>query len=112
MANLKNLKPFTGANDPRRSNGRPKGIPNAKTRWNKILKLLQEKENPVTGEMESLTVLEQIDAQLFMQALKGNVLAIDKIYDRLEGKVPLQQDDPEKMDIKFEFTNKVPEPKE
>ncbi|MBA3723948.1 MAG: hypothetical protein H0W89_03565 [Candidatus Levybacteria bacterium] len=31
MANIQNLKPFSGADDPRRHNGRPKGAKNLKT---------------------------------------------------------------------------------
>jgi len=40
MANEQNLKPFTGADDPRRMNGRPKGVKNLAT----IIRELENEE--------------------------------------------------------------------
>jgi hypothetical protein len=83
---LDNLIPFSGADDPRRSNGRPKGIPNTKTRLQRILNLIEKHKNPVTGEMEDFTVAELLDLQQIIKARKGDTKAYSLLMDRLEGK--------------------------
>jgi hypothetical protein len=79
MANEQNLKPFTGADDPRRMNGRPKGRKNLATLireleeedfdWSKIPKLSDEaKEN-----LKSIgSPLKAIVLVATTQALTGN----------------------------------------
>jgi hypothetical protein len=57
------------------------------------LHLIQYTENLVTGRIEELTILEQMDLALIAKALKGNVAAYSEILDRLEGK-PKQNKDP------------------
>lgn len=66
--------------------GKPKGIPNAKTRYQRILTLLEDVKNPVTGELEKFTVMEVIDMKMMMKARNGDLQAYKEIMDRLEGK--------------------------
>lgn len=72
--------------------GRPPGIPNAKTRYKRLLELVTKKANPVTGEMEEFTQLELMDMAVFSKALKGDLNAYKEIMDRLEGR-PSQEVD-------------------
>ena len=67
--------------------GRGKGVPNSKTRMKRFLELIQTKNNPITGEKESLSIAEQMDLVLMQRALKGDIKAYQEIYDRFEGKV-------------------------
>jgi len=85
MANEQNLIPAKKG-EVRNPNGRPKGLPNAKTRYKRLLELVTEKANPVTGEMEEFTQLELMDMAIFSKALKGDIRAYTEIIDRLEGK--------------------------
>jgi hypothetical protein len=72
--------------------GRPKGIPNSKQRFLRLLELTQKKKNPVTGEIEEFTVAEQMDMAIISKALKGDINAYKEILDRLEGKSKSQID--------------------
>jgi hypothetical protein len=83
--NPQNLKPFKKgqSGNPK---GYPKGVPNSATRYKRILGLIQKKRNFLTGEMEDLTVAEQMDMGIIKKALGGDVIAYREIMDRLEGK--------------------------
>jgi ribosome-binding protein aMBF1 (putative translation factor) len=85
MANPQNLKPFTGADDPRRGH-KPKGVPHSKTRLKRLLELTEDLKNPITGEVEGFTVAEQLDLAQIIKARKGDTRAYDSLLDRLEGK--------------------------
>lgn len=67
-------------------NGRPKGVPNAKTRMARFLELSINGKNPITKEDELFTVAELMDLQVISKAIKGDLQAWEKINDRLEGK--------------------------
>jgi benzoyl-CoA reductase/2-hydroxyglutaryl-CoA dehydratase subunit BcrC/BadD/HgdB len=73
-------------------NGRPKGIPNTKTRLLRILELTQKKKNPITGKDEAFSIAEQMDMAMIAKALKGDISAYREVIDRLEGKANQQLD--------------------
>lgn len=85
MANEQNLIPAQKG-EIRNPNGRPKGIPNSKTRLLRLLELVQVKTNPITGEKEEFTVAEQLDMMVLQKAFKGDLKAYQEILDRLEGR--------------------------
>jgi len=86
MANEQNLTPFKKG-EVANPNGRPKGVPNSKTRLLRLLELVQVKTNPITGEKEEFTVAEQLDLMVLQKAFKGDLKAYQEILDRLEGRV-------------------------
>jgi hypothetical protein len=79
---LKSFEPGQSGNQ----KGRPKGIPNAKTRMARFLELSINGKNPITKEDELFTVAELMDLQVISKAIKGDLQAWEKINDRLEGK--------------------------
>jgi len=89
MANEQNLKPFPKGNNAN-PNGRPKGVPNSRTRLLRLLELVQTKTNPITGEKEEFTVAEQLDMMVLQKAFKG-----DDINANIQGSVQIviQEDD-------------------
>ncbi len=79
-----NPKPFKKGEN---GGGYPKGLPNAKTRLKRLLKLVQETQHPISGEVEDMSIAEQLDAALVLKAMSGDVKAYDQIMSRIEGKM-------------------------
>lgn len=82
-------------------NGRPVGSQNSKTILQKFLDLKTKAKNPITNEIENLTVAEQIHLKQVAKAIKGDLYSYKEIIDRLEGKTISVQE------IKQEITQKT-----
>jgi hypothetical protein len=80
--NLKSYKKGESGNP----NGRPKGVPNSKTRLLRLLEITQNVKNPITGELEDFSIAERMDLAILNKALKGDIRAYQELMDRLEGK--------------------------
>ncbi len=85
MANEQNLTPFKKG-QVANPNGRPKGVPNSRTRLLRLLELVTKVRNPVTGEEEEFSIAEQLDMKMIAKAMKGDTKAYEVVIDRLEGK--------------------------
>jgi len=85
MANNQNLKPFPKgvSGNPK---GAPKGVQQSKKRFLRFLEAVQTMKNPITGEMEDISLIERMDLAQMHKALKGDTRAYQEIMDRLEGK--------------------------
>lgn len=82
-------------------NGRPVGALGSKTILQKYLNLITKAENPITNEMESLTIAEQMHLKQVAKAIDGDLYSYKEIIDRLEGKTVSVQE------IKQEITQKT-----
>lgn len=80
--NLTSWKPGQSGNP----KGKPKGIEHSKTRMLRLLTLTQKLANPVTGELEEFSVMEQIDMKLIQKARAGDLKAAALLLDRIEGR--------------------------
>lgn len=96
MATIENLQPFKPGSDPRRG-VKPKGIEHSSTRLKRLLAITQQLKNPITGEKEGFSVIEQIDLRLIQMARSGDIKAIRELLDRLEGKA--QQNVAQTLDV-------------
>jgi hypothetical protein len=75
--------------------GNPHGRPKGTVSLTKTLRDLLEKEinlnvHPITGELNvKLTVREIMILAMMKKALKGDMTAIQTVFERVDGKVPL-----------------------
>lgn len=81
--------------------GNPKGRPKSEWTWSGILREFADQE------LKGKTKKEWVAESLYNQAIKGNVVAIKEIGDRLEGKT-LPSERPSEQDIaRQEHSNKL-----
>jgi hypothetical protein len=106
MPNPQNLIPAKKG-EIRNPKGKPKGLQHSKTRLKRLLEITQDLTNPITGEVEGFTVLEQLDLQQIIKARKGDLGAYREILDRLEGKT---KDDSLQQNVNINFINNTPRP--
>jgi len=105
--NPQNLKPFKKGKSGNPA-GRPPGIPNTRTRLQRLLNITQNLTNPITGEVEGFTILEQLDLQQIIKARKGDLAAYKEIIDRLEGKA---KEDKQETNINLNFNKFIEQDK-
>lgn len=85
MANIDNLKPFTGSDDPRRQNGRKKGSKNLSSIVNDLLSSNIDLTEPISDEMKqyfknsSTTYAKAIAMAMIIKAINGDVRAANWI---------------------------------
>jgi len=90
MANEENLKSYKPGQSGNPS-GRPKGAKNIETKLRELMEVTLESHDPLTGKAIKMKAGDMIYAQLVAKAAKdGDLSAIDKVFDRLEGK-PVQR---------------------
>lgn len=87
MANSENIakhkfKPGQSGNP----KGKAKGTISTKTIIRKWLQSKEKTENPITGKIQILTVLDIITLALIKRAKKGDAKAFSVLLDRMEGK--------------------------
>jgi len=93
MAGYKQVEPRWKKGESGNPAGRPKGIPNTRTRLQRLLSITQDLTNPITGEVEGFSIIEQLDLQQIIKARKGDLAAYKAIIERLEGKAPEAKQD-------------------
>ena len=67
-------------------NGRPKGSRNRSTIVRQWLEVIQQVNNPVTGQNEPLEIQDQITLQQIVKALEGDTNAYKELMDSAHGK--------------------------
>ena len=81
MTNIKNLRPFTGVNDPRRQNGRRKGSKNLSTIVNELLDADMSLTEPIDEGIKQnfqnspTTYARAIAMAMIIKAINGDVRA-------------------------------------
>lgn len=117
MTNTKNLKPFTGANDPRRQNGRKKGSKNLSTIVEELLEANMSLTEPISDEMRRYfgnsptTYAKAIAIAMIIKAINGDVRAATWVSSYAN-----KQPDPdgffERPEIIFQVVPNRPKPEE
>lgn len=117
MPNISNLKPFTGADDPRRQNGRTKGSKNLSTI---VIELLSEEMDPnilvEEGAKKYLgnsptTYMKALAKSMIAKAINGDVRAASWVSAYAD-KQPAENGFFEHSKIVFEVVPTPPRPEE
>jgi hypothetical protein len=90
--------------------GRPKGTENSKTRLLRLFSLVQKKKNKLSGKMEDMTILEQMDMMQILKAIEDqDTKAYDSLLDRFEGKPTQEINQNTNFDnvLEFEIKEKI-----
>ena len=112
-----NLKPFTGADDPRRQNGRKKGSKNLSTIVVELLNQDVDPNLPIDAEWLSLekeqpiTYAKAIALSMIVKAINGDVRASTWVSNYAD-KQPAEPGLFEKTNIIFEVVPNRPRPEE
>jgi len=101
MAGKGQIKPRWVKGQSGNPSGRPVGSQNSKTILQRFLNLKTQAENPITNEVENLTIAEQMHLKQVAKAIEGDLYSYKEIIDRLEGKTINVQE------IKQEITQKT-----
>ena len=117
MGNVKNLKPFIGANDPRRQNGRRKGSKNLSTIVCELLDADMSLTEPISEELKQYygnsptTYAKAVATAMIIKAINGDVRAATWVSNYAD-----RQPDPggffEKSKIVFHVVPDRPRPEE
>lgn len=98
MANTDNLKPFTGANDPRRQNGRRKGSKNLSTIVNELLDADMSLAEPIEEGLKQYfgnsptTYAKAIATAMVIKAINGDVRAATWVSNYADRQPPDETD--------------------
>lgn len=109
MTTSTNLKPFTGADDPRRQNGRKKGSKNVSTLVREMLNReidfrlpIDESFKDIASNNASTTYMEAIVMSMIIKSLNGDVRATTWLSDQFT-----KSPDPESIFQKSEIIFQV-----
>ncbi len=80
------LKPQEKGDKPLNPRGNHTGTLHSKTIIRKWLAVINKEENPISGEIESLTQLDFITLQQVLKARNGERASFAELLDRMEGK--------------------------
>jgi len=89
---LKNLKPWKKGEPSPNPNGRPLGLLNRQTLFDKWAFVQQDTQNPFTGKIESLSQDDIAVLSLLKEVRAGNVKAIQEWLDNRFGKLKEQME--------------------
>lgn len=98
MSNYGNLRPFTGANDPRRQNGRRKGSKNLSTIVNELLDADMSLTEPINEELKRYfgnsptTYARAIATAMVLKAINGDVKAATWVSNYADRQLPDETD--------------------
>lgn len=117
MANVNNLKPFTGANDPRRQNGRRKGSKNLSTIVGELLGANMSLREPIDEGLKKYfqnsptTYAKAIAMAMIIKAINGDVRAATWVSNYAD-KQPDSDGFFEKPEIIFQVVPSRPRPED